>query len=229
MSARITLPLLDLKSATSGWTAFLSALSPYWVRAPDVVLDFSRCGFLSADGSAVLAGFALRRQIWGGVTRIDWATVLPALRRQLGRWKLTELFGLDSFPWTDNAIPLFRQTRLDSKELSRYVCIHLQSGQNMPSMSESLAREVNRSLLELFQNIFVHAESPCGGWVIGQYYPIAKQFQFCVCDCGVGIVDRVRGRARYQAHLETPFPGRSNAEPRHGPLHKAQEGWGFTC
>jgi hypothetical protein len=196
MSARITLPLLDLRSGKWGWTNFLTALSPYWLDASDVVLDLGRCGFLSADGSAVLAAFVLSRQSWGGATQLDLETVRPNLRKQLGRWRLTELFGLSNFPWTDNAIPLFHQTQLDSKGLSRYFCTHLQSGQNMPSMSESLAREVHRSLLELFQNIFLHAESPCGGWVIGQYYPIVKHFQFCVCDSGVGIVDRVTGAGK---------------------------------
>jgi signal transduction histidine kinase len=189
---RITLPLLDLRSGTRGWTDFLTALSPYWLDATDVVLDLGRCGFLSADGSAVLAAFALRRQCWGGETRLDVDTVRPNLHKQLGRWRLTELFGLGNFPWTDNAIPLFHQAQLDSQGLSRYFCTHLQSGQNMPSMSASLAREIQRSLLELFQNVFLHAESPCGGWVIGQYYPIVKHFQLCVCDSGVGIVDRVR-------------------------------------
>jgi anti-sigma regulatory factor (Ser/Thr protein kinase) len=193
MPVRITLPVLDLRSERWGWTAFLSALSPYWLNATDVLLDFGRCDFLSADGSAVLAAFALRRRSWGGATQLDLETVRPDLRKQLGRWKLTELFGLSNFRWTDNAIPLFHQTQLDSKELLRYFCTHLQSGQNMPSMSENLAREVRRSLFELFQNIFSHAQSPCGGWVIGQYYPVVKQFQFCVCDCGIGIVDRVRG------------------------------------
>ena len=196
MSARITLPSLDLQSETWGWTSFLAALSPYWLDVSDVVLDFGRCSFLSADGAAVLAAFALRRQGWGAATGLDWATVRRDLRKQLGRWKLTELFGLNKVDWTDNAIPLFHQTQLDSKELIRYFCAHVQSGQNMPSMPDNLAREVQRSLLELFQNIFLHAESSCGGLVIGQYYPFTKHVQFCVCDSGVGIVDRVRGAGK---------------------------------
>jgi hypothetical protein len=115
MSVRIMLPLLDLRSETWGWTSFLIAPSPHWTANQDVILDLGKCGFLSADGSAVLTAFALKRRNWGATTRLDHPTVPPDLRKQLGRWRLAELFRLDNPPWTDNAIPLFHQTRLDSK------------------------------------------------------------------------------------------------------------------
>jgi signal transduction histidine kinase len=191
MSVRIMLPTLDLRSETCGWTNFLRALSPHWTAHSDVVLHLAKCGFLSADGSAVLAAFALKRQSWGATTRLDRSTVPLDLRKQLGRWHLAELFGLGNSTLTDNAIPLFHQTQLDSKGLVLYICAYFLSGRNMPSMSDGLAKEIQRSLLELFQNIFHHANSACGGLVFGQYYPIARQLQFCVCDAGVGIVHRV--------------------------------------
>ena len=52
----------------------------------------------------------------------------------------------------------------------------------MPTMTPELVKKTNTSLCELFTNIFEHAESPCGGLAIGQYYPNVKQVQFCVCD-----------------------------------------------
>jgi anti-sigma regulatory factor (Ser/Thr protein kinase) len=62
----------------------------------------------------------------------------------------------------------------------------------MPAMTPQLAKEVQRSLCELFANIFVHANSPCGGLAIGQFYPKKRQIQICVCDGGIGIVRRVQ-------------------------------------
>ena len=63
----------------------------------------------------------------------------------------------------------------------------------MPEMMPSLTKEVQRSLCELFANVFHHADSPCGGVAIGQLYPNAKKVQICVCDAGIGIVRRVEG------------------------------------
>jgi hypothetical protein len=59
-------------------------------------------------------------------------------------------------------------------------------------MSGGLAREVRRSLCELFTNIFLHADSLFGGIALGQYYPLKKQVQICVCDGGVGMVNKVQ-------------------------------------
>ena len=184
---RIVLPCVNTWSGLGEIGRFLAVLSPYWQMSGEVLLDFSSCQFLSAEGAALLATFKLRRGADERGTSIDWSTVPPDVYKQLGRWGLTQLYGREEYPWTDNAIPLFYQARLDPHELIAYTCTWVQAGRNMPVMTAPLAKEVQRSFCELFLNVFQHADSPCGGVAIGQLYPNVRQVQICVCDAGRGI------------------------------------------
>lgn len=188
---RIVLPCVNTWSGPVEIGRFIAALSPYWHTAPEVIVDLSSCGFLSAEGAVLLATFKLQRDSEGWRTGIDWSTVPGDVYKQLGRWELTDLFGRERYPWTDNAIPLFHQARLDSRKLVEYTCTWVRPGQNMPVMTAPLTKEVQRSFCELFLNVFQHADSPCGGVAIGQLYPNVKQVQICVCDAGTGIARRV--------------------------------------
>ncbi|AGA28486.1 hypothetical protein Sinac_4287 [Singulisphaera acidiphila DSM 18658] len=189
---RLGVVSLHLKRDVWGTARFLNTLAPYWGESPDVILDLSACTFLNAEGAAILAAFVLHRQQWGRQTQIDWETVSAEIRRQLGRWELTKLFGANNHPWTDNAIPLFHQTELDGEAVEGYIGTVIRAGDNMPAMTPDLVKETNRSLCELLVNIFEHAGSPCGGLAIGQYYPHVKEVQFCVCDLGLGLARKVQ-------------------------------------
>jgi hypothetical protein len=188
---RVRVVPLNLDHSNQGLQRFLGRLSPFWAGCPGAVLDFTECNFLSAVGAAILAAFALKRESEGGYTLVDWSTVDGKLLKQLGRWNLNELFGRENLPWTDNAIPLLHQHKLDGANVIGYISTVLRSGHNMPSMTDDLVKRTNGSLCELFLNVFQHSESACGGIAIGQFYPIKKQVQFCVCDGGVGLVKKV--------------------------------------
>ncbi|VTT97575.1 Uncharacterized protein OS=Singulisphaera acidiphila (strain ATCC BAA-1392 / DSM 18658 / VKM B-2454 / MOB10) GN=Sinac_4287 PE=4 SV=1 [Gemmataceae bacterium] len=190
---RIALPCVNTWSGSGELGQFLATLHPYWTDPRPVRLDFSRCGFLSAEGAAVLVIFKLRRDAGGWQTELDWDTVPSGLATQFGRWHVSPLFGRGNHPWADNAVPLLHQTKLDPRQLVGYICSHVQSGQNMPVMTDALVREVRRSFCELFQNVFVHSASPCGGIAVGQFYPKTKEVQLCVCDGGVGMARRILG------------------------------------
>ena len=189
---RVYLANLHLNRDVWSIITFLDRLAPHWDKTPAVLLDLSTCIFLNAEGAAMLAAFVIHRREWGGRTEIDWDTVRDDLKRQLGRWQLTELFGRKNFPWTDNAIPLLHQTRLDGDAVLRYISTVVRAGENMPAMTPDLEKATNNSLCELFVNIFEHANSPCGGLAIGQYYPHVKQVQICVCDVGLGLARKVQ-------------------------------------
>ncbi len=184
---------LDLDFDNSQLSSFLEPLCACWTNHRSVRIDLSSCQFLCAFGAAILGAFALNRRSWGGETEIEWNTGRSDVLKQFGRWRLTGLFGGNNPPWTDNAIPLFHQNRRDTKSVIGYISTALQSGQNMPTMTDDLVRMTNRSLCELFLNVFEHAESPCGGIAIGQFYPNKKHVQFCVGDAGIGLVTRVQG------------------------------------
>jgi len=183
---------LHLDRDVGGTARFLNPLAPYWVEGSRVILDLSGCTFLTAEGAAILAAFVLQRQERGYQTRIDWDTVTSDIRRQLGRWELSRLFGATNHPWKGNAIPLFHQKQLDGAAVEQYICSVIRAGRNMPPMTPELVKETNQSLCELFVNIFEHASSPCGGIAIGQFYPKIKRVQICVCDLGVGLAKKVQ-------------------------------------
>jgi hypothetical protein len=170
----------------------LAALGSVWTFPAPLVLDFTGCRFITAAGVAVLATLKLTRETRGLVTEIDWQTAIYDVRRQLGRWQLTQLFGTENHPWTDNAIPLFHQANLEQRSLVRYIDGCTVPGQNMPRMSTQLMKEVRRSFCEVFTNLFQHADSPIGGLAIGQLYPIKKEVEICICDGGVGLAHRIQ-------------------------------------
>ena len=189
---RVGVVTLHLRQDVWGMLRFLSPLDRCWNDRSRVLLDLSSCNFLNAEGAAILAAFALHRREWGGQTQIDWDTTSHDIKRQLGRWRLSELFGQENFPWADNAIPLLHQRDLDGEAVEEYISTVIRAGANMPAMTPVMVKETNRSLCELFVNIFEHAESPCGGLAIGQYYPYVKQVQLCVCDLGIGLAEKVQ-------------------------------------
>ena len=189
---RIRIFTLHLGRDVRAMVKFLDSLAPYWDDSARVLLDLKTCKFLNAEGAAIIAAFVLHRREAGRQTQIDWDTASVEIRRQFGRWELTKLFGMEDYPWTDNAIPLFHQKKLDGRSAERYICSVIRAGQNMPSMTPHLVKETVRSLCELLANIFEHAESPCGGLAIGQYYPHVKQVQICVCDPGIGLAEKVQ-------------------------------------
>jgi hypothetical protein len=189
-SRRVQVPQVDLDGGYWGPDHLLRIFEPLWDYSGPLLLDFARCGFMSAVGAAILAALKLSRDGLGQPTAIDWGTLDSAVRRQFGRWRLTDLFGGATFRWTDTAIPLLHQQQLDKGGLVEYISTLVVD--KMPDMTPRLAKRTRNEVCELFCNIFQHSASNVGGFAIGQRYPNARQFQLCVCDCGVGIVRRVQ-------------------------------------
>lgn len=192
MSARIPIPPVHYMGVAASLDRLLEPLASHWAATGAVVLDFSPCRFISAEGVAVLAAFKLQRDTLGAETAVDWTTVKQPLK-QLQRWKFNLLFGEPEFPWTDTAVPLLCQEHLDANAIVEYINRRIFTHAGMPDMTEPLAKATRVSFCEVFQNVFRHAESRIGGLAIGQLYPTRKEFQICVCDAGVGLVRRVQG------------------------------------
>lgn len=47
------------------------------------------------------------------------------------------------------------------------------------------------ALMEVFNNIFDHSQSPVSGYTISQYYPKSHKLKVAACDLGVGIANKV--------------------------------------
>jgi hypothetical protein len=87
---------------------------------------------------------------------------------------------------------MLNQPCLEPRALGEYLSGQVFADGGLPPMSAELSKRTRHSLFEVVSNIFAHAESPCGGLVIGQLYPNVKQFQLCVCDGGIGLARRVQ-------------------------------------
>jgi hypothetical protein len=197
MLTPIAIPDVNLRfGACGGIEGLLGAIEPAWHLPDEVVLDFGGCKFISAHGVAVLVTLKLQRDRVGWPTRIDWDTLRPPVAKQFGRWRVSPLFGGELHPWTDNAIPLLHLSQRDPAAMGGYVQQWIVGHRDMPAMTTGLAKVTAQAFCEVFGNIFRHADSAVGGIAIGQVYPNVKEFQVCICDGGVGLVERVQ-RAGY--------------------------------
>jgi len=112
---RVRLRSVNLSESIRDVLGLLTVLAPLWNDVPSVLLDLTSCGFLNAEGAAILAAFVLHRRTWGGSTGLDWDTASYDLKRQLGRWRLTELFGRENFPGRITPSPYFTSRGLTGR------------------------------------------------------------------------------------------------------------------
>ncbi len=193
MPTLISIPDVNLnRGLCGGIDGLVGAIAPAWSLADELVFDFRGCTFISAHGVAVLVTLKLQRDRMGWPTRINWDTLRPAVAKQFGRWKVSPLFGGQEHPWIDNAIPLLHLPGRAPAAMGGYVQQQIIGHPDMLSMTTGLARVTASAFCEVFGNIFRHAESAVGGIAIGQVYPNVKEFQVCICDGGVGLVERVQ-------------------------------------
>lgn len=189
---RIPVPPVNLYRDTQAVNGLLDALTPAWNCPDALVLDLSECSFLSAEGAAILTTLKLCRERRGRTTEIDWHTAPGQVSSHLARCQVAGQFGKTNSARCGTAVPLLNQPCLDPRALGEYLTGQVFAGGYLPAMSDDLTKQTRQALFEVVSNIFDHAESPCGGLIIGQLYPNVKQFQLCVCDGGVGLARRVQ-------------------------------------
>src|SRR5262250_938091 len=113
----------------------LANLSPVWScpLGSSVLLKFTNCEFLSAEGAAVLAAFKLRRDALRLGTFLDWSAIPAKVFRQLRRWRIAHLFGDATTTSVETAIPLFHLPQRDPRLLLTYVESRVVNSGKMPS------------------------------------------------------------------------------------------------
>lgn len=174
----------------------LVVLEGHWTMKDPVALDFDTCDFLSAEAVAVLAGFVQFRLARGLQTRLLPDTLRREVRKNLWKMGLLELFGKRPCQSPENSLPLYRQETYDREAIVRYIEREVMSRAEMPLMSKELRKEIRRSFVEIFGNVFHHSESVIGGLVCGQVYPKRKEIQLTFFDAGTGIGRNVRSCVR---------------------------------
>jgi hypothetical protein len=175
--AMVHVPKVGLSGRVDSIRGLLAALEGSWTMKDPVALDFEPCDFLSAEAVAVLAGFVQSRRVQGVETRPLLDTLRRDVRKNLWKMGLLELFGERPCPAPGNSLPLYQQETYDREAIVRYIEREVMSRAEMPLMSKDLRKEIRRSFVEIFGNVFHHSESVIGGLVCGQVYPKRKEIQ----------------------------------------------------
>lgn len=135
----------------------------------------SPCDFLSAEAVAVLAGFVQFRRARGMETRLLLDTLRLEVRKNLWKMGLLELFGERPCPAHENSLPLYQQETYDREAIVRYIEREVMFRAEMPLMSKDLRKEIRRSFVEIFGNVFHHSESVIGALCAGRSIRSAKK------------------------------------------------------
>lgn len=188
---RVLIPRIDKWAKCEGVSSMIEALESALHSEESVTFDFSQCHFISAEAVAILAGMKLLRDEMTLETKIDTDTLEPLVKRVLGKSRFLSLFGHDVLPWTDNSLPIFRQTKLSVSDTLNYINTEILRPE-MPEMSSGLQKQIKLAFFELFGNVFHHSESAIGGVACGQVYPKDREIQIVLHDTGIGIARRVR-------------------------------------
>lgn len=168
---RVTVPSVHLDDGTRSVENLVVALAPAWETEDTVTLDFHRCRFISAEGVALLAALKRHRDAADQVTMLDWETVVEPISKQFGRWEFGDLFGVSTYPWTDNAIPLLCCDGRDKEQQMNWIDRRFIGHPEIPDMDLWVQKRTRRSFYDLIENVFRHAASQAGCLVIGQVYP----------------------------------------------------------
>jgi anti-sigma regulatory factor (Ser/Thr protein kinase) len=196
---RLQVPRLDeTSSSIRSWNIFVEKIVPAFDNPQAVLLDFCNCGFISAEGIALLAGLKFFRDEKSYLTTIDIESIKPGVKTILERCYFISYFGFpgSSTDFTYRAtstLPIHNQKKLDKDRIVDYIDQEILQRSEMPAMSELLQKEIRKAFFELFGNIFAHSSSSIGGLVCGQVFPKDKIIQIVFYDAGVGIASRVCG------------------------------------
>lgn len=156
-----------------------------------VAFDFSSCEFLRPNAVAFLGGLSRMVEHRGGCVEFLWSTMQNRIQMNLKQNGFAESFGGGTGPWLGHSIP-YREDRLrDDSRIAGYLR-KFWLGRGWVNVSEKLRGAIVGRLLEIYDNAFIHAESPIGVFSCGQHFWNLKQLKLAVVDFGVGIPSNVR-------------------------------------
>jgi hypothetical protein len=170
------------------------ALSRIWQQsqqAAAVRFDFRKCDFLRQNAVAFLGGLIRLLQARGVPVEIDPATMLPDVRKNLGRNGFLRTF-LNDDGWNDgNTIPFREDLEGAPDDYANYLAERW-LGRGWIGVSAALRDAIVERVAECYLNAFEHSRSGIGVFTCGQYYPKIQELHLAMVDFGVGIPSNVR-------------------------------------
>ena len=80
----------------------------------------------------------------------------------------------------------------DDKGFIKYIKDDLLNHRGMPNFSENVKKGILNELIEVQNNILLHAKTPFPLFVCGQYYPRQNALIFSIVDLGVGFLPAIK-------------------------------------
>jgi hypothetical protein len=183
----------DLRLQTKGGLACMFQLAE--VRGyQDIILDFASATYADANTMLPVSSYAAYYQLKG----IDFAIkepTDPALQRLFVNANWAHLISPKTYPLNDkrrsNNLPAlqFMDGEAQFAAVNRAIDILLETIK-IPGRSQLKALEW--SLNEITDNVLNHAESPIGGILQIQCFPVKNRVSFFVVDAGIGISKSLR-------------------------------------
>jgi hypothetical protein len=168
----------------------------------DVTFDFSYCGFLKQNAVAFLGGLARLIKFRSGSVPFLWNTIRNNIFTNLAQNGFLSTFGHGGGPWTGNSIPYREDPTLDSEGIMGYLKTKW-LGRGWLQVSEQLRNAIVGRVWEIYDNAFMHAQSPAGIYSCGQHYPRRRELKLTAVDFGVGIPSNVRFFFRDDTQTQT--------------------------
>jgi anti-sigma regulatory factor (Ser/Thr protein kinase) len=168
----------------------------------DVILDFSRCGFLRQNAVAFLGGLSRVMDTRTPSLHFKWSSLPNDISTNLAQNGFLGAIRGGSTPWTGNSIPYREDRIINPDEIIDYLKTKW-LGRGWINISPKLANLIAGNLFEVFANAFEHSHSDVGVFTCGQYYPQLRELSICIADFGVGIPYNVREYSKQEGIAQT--------------------------
>jgi len=176
----------EVRSDINGY----SALAALYNELKDCIfetieIDFSDCPWFDANMCAPLG--AVLATVIDNFNEISIVRTKLSVRKILMKNRFLESFGYDAIRDTfRTTITYQRFANNEEKAFAEYLASKVHRDE-FPRMSTALAERFRVSLLEIFVNASIHAESTVGIFACGQFFPKKHYIDFSVADAGLGI------------------------------------------
>ncbi len=151
----------------------------------EVILDFSRTNWFDANLLAVLGAILTSvREEFNNIKIMNLRNPINILLKR--NHFLSHFGGYTLEDYYETTIRYRKFKPGDDKQFKDYLDNELLRKDAMPDMSDGLRKEINKSILEVFNNAVIHAE--CEHIIsCGQYFLNKQELNFTVVDMGITI------------------------------------------
>lgn len=158
----------------------------------NILLDFTKVTFLSANLLAIL-GCYVHNVSTSKKHKITIKNLHPKIKEVMRRNGFNRYFNwdnLDDIYHSTMDYTFFKATTEHLVDFEKYLLLNVFSRNNLPTMNLAYQNSIIDNLLEMFNNVIDHAESPFV-YVCGQYFPKNSNLSFTIVNLGKTIFKNV--------------------------------------